>query len=135
MRTLAILAVVLAVFAFVVPAYCAEAKAPAKGTVTKITPVGEICEITVKDASATETVYKLFKETKVTKSGKVISAKDILVKDTVTVTKKGDVVEAVDIEVIPLPPAKREGVPVTTKTGAPVTTKTGEPVTTKPVEK
>lgn len=131
MRALVILAVVfLAVVAFVVPAYCVETqpvKAAAKGTVTKITPVGEVVEISVKDASAKEVVYKLYKETKVTKGGKVVAVKDILEKDTVMVTKKGDVIETVDIEVIP------ETIPVTTKTGTPITTRSGAPVTAKPV--
>lgn len=132
MRKLGILIALLAVVAIVVPAFCAETAAPTakaeKGTVTKIAPEGELVVLNIKGDTGTETVYKLLKETKVTKGGKVISAKEILVTDKVTVTKKGDIVETVDVEVIPVK------VPLTTKTGAAVTTKTGAPVTSKAAE-
>lgn len=124
MRTLTVLAAVLALAVFVIPAYCAETK----GAVTKITPVGEIVEISVKDDTGKETIYELYKETKVLKGGKEVTIGDILVEDEITINKKGDVVEIVEIAVIPEAPV------VTTRSGAPVTTKTGVPVTAMPAE-
>ena len=108
MRTLKLLVVVAAMVAMVVPAFCAETKAAKveKGTVTKITPEAEAVVIDVKGDTGTETIYKLLKETKVTKGGKVISAEEILVTDKITVTKAGDVIETVDVEVVPEPAVK-----------------------------